>query len=80
MPWRFDELAIEPGRIEEMHCAYEKARAALGLALVSDKINEFLVAKIVELGTTEDCGADRLCEKVLAYFHATTSLLDESGI
>jgi hypothetical protein len=78
MPWRFDKLGIDIERIEKMHRAYEKARLALGLAALPDKINEVLVTKIVELGTVEDGSADLLCEKALAHFQATTSFPDES--
>jgi hypothetical protein len=67
MPWRFDELRIDPERIEKMHRAYDKARASLGLAVLPDGINEVLVAKIVELSTTEDCSADLLCERALTH-------------
>ena len=70
MPWRFDELGIEPARIEAMHTAYRKACAALGLSPMTDRINEILVTKIVELGKTEG-DPDRLCERVLAYYHST---------
>lgn len=70
MPSRFNRLTIDPERIERMHQAYENACAALGLAVLPDKINEVLVTKIVELGCSEDCSADVLCERVLAYFHA----------
>jgi hypothetical protein len=63
MPWRFDKLGIDLEQIEKMHLAYEKACAALGLATLPDKINEVLVTKIVELGTTESCSADLLCER-----------------
>jgi hypothetical protein len=75
MPWRFDKLGIEPARIGAMHAAYEKACTSLGLSLVPDRINEILVTKIVELSQTER-DADRLCEKVLAYYHAYG---DETG-
>jgi hypothetical protein len=75
MPWRFDELGIEPARIEAMHGANEKARAALGLSPVLDRINELLVIKIVELSRTEQ-DPKRLCEKVLPYYHAYG---DETG-
>ena len=67
MPWRFDKLAIEPERIRAMHYAYERVREELGLSDISDKVNESLVAKIVELGTRE-ADPERLCEKVLAYY------------
>ena len=71
MPWRFDQLGIEPAQIGAMHAAYEKACTSLG----PDRINEILVTKIVELSQTER-DADRLCEKVLAYYHAYG---DETG-
>jgi hypothetical protein len=64
MPSRFNKLALDPERIESMHRAYEKACAALGLAVLPDKINEVLVTKIVELGSTENYSADVLCEGV----------------
>lgn len=70
MPSRFNGLAIGPERIETMHRAYEKACAAIGLAVLPDKINEILVIKILELGSVEPCGADDLCERALAYFRA----------
>jgi hypothetical protein len=76
MPWRFDKLAFDPERIEKMHRAYEKACATLGLAVLPDKINEMLVTKIVEIGSTEDGSADLICERVLAHFRATTSFPD----
>jgi hypothetical protein len=60
MPWRFDKLGIEPARIKAMHRAHEKACAALGLLPVSDRINEILVTKIVELSKTES-DPERLC-------------------
>jgi hypothetical protein len=75
MPWRFDQLGIQPARIEAMHGAYEKACAALGLSPVPHRINEILVTKIMELSETEH-DPDRLCEKVLAYYHAYG---DETG-
>jgi hypothetical protein len=78
MPWRFDKLAIDPERIERMHCAYEKACAVLGLSVLPDKINEVLVTKIVELGSKDDCSADLLCQKVLAHFHSSISLNNEA--
>jgi hypothetical protein len=52
-----------------MHRAYEKACASLGLAPMSDRINE-MVTKIVELSKTEG-DPDRLCERVLAYYRST---------
>jgi hypothetical protein len=52
-----------------MHGAYEKTCAALGLSPVPDRINQILVTKIMELAKTEQ-DPDRLCEKVLAYYHA----------
>jgi hypothetical protein len=67
MPWRFDQLGIEPARMEAMHRAYDKACASLGLSPVPDRINELLVTKIVELSKTEK-DPDRLCEKALAYY------------
>jgi hypothetical protein len=69
MPWRFDRLTIDPARIGVMHGAYEKTCAALGLSPVPDRINQILVTKIMELAKTEQ-DPDRLCEKVLAYYHA----------
>jgi hypothetical protein len=67
MPWRFDQLRIDPSRIEAMHRAYEMACAALGLSPVPDRINELLVTKIVELSATEN-DPDRLCEEALTYY------------
>jgi hypothetical protein len=52
------KLGIDPGQIEKMHLAYEKACAALGLSVLPDKINEVLVTKIVELGGAENGSAD----------------------
>ena len=72
------KLGIDPGRIEKMHLAYEKACAALGLSVLPDKINELLVTKIVELGGTENGSADLLCERVFAHFNSKISLPDES--
>jgi hypothetical protein len=69
MPRRFDKLGIEPARIETMHRAYEKACASLGLSPVPDRINEILITKFVDLAKTEQ-DPDRLCEKLLAYYHA----------
>jgi hypothetical protein len=54
MPWRFDKLGIDPARIKVMHRAYAKACASLDLSPVPDRINEFLVLKIVELSTYEN--------------------------
>jgi hypothetical protein len=73
------KFGIDPERIEEMHLAYEKACAALGLSVLPDKINEVLVTKIVELGRTGICSADLLCEKVLAHFQASKSFADETN-
>jgi Fe-S-cluster formation regulator IscX/YfhJ len=52
-----------------MHSAYEKVCAALDLSPMTDRINEILVMKIVELAKIEG-DPERLGEKVLAYYHS----------
>jgi hypothetical protein len=68
MPWRFDDLAIEPERIRAMRAAYYKACAQLGLSPASDSMTEILVAKIVDLGTARDVDLHRLCQLAVACF------------
>ena len=70
MPWRFDKLAIEPGRIRAMQAAYYKACEQLGLSPVSDPITAILATKIIDLCTAGESDPDRLCESVVAYFRA----------
>jgi hypothetical protein len=75
MPWRFDKLAIDPERIGAMQAAFYKACAELGISPTSDPITEILVTKIVELCTSGECEPDVLCEGVVAFFRADTSLI-----
>jgi hypothetical protein len=78
MPWRLDKLAIDPERIGAMQAAYYKACAQLGLSPTSNPITEILVTKIIELCTSGECEPNRLCEGVVAYFRADTSLTGHS--
>ncbi len=79
MPWRFDKLAIDHERIGAMQAAYYKACAELGLSPTSDRITEILVTKIIELCISGECEPDHLCEGVVAFFRADTSLIDRAA-
>jgi hypothetical protein len=48
-----------------MGVAFESARVALGLAERSDRINEIVAQKIIELAKQGERNPDLLCERVL---------------
>jgi hypothetical protein len=70
MPSRFEKLGIEPERVQAMQAAFYKACAELGLSPTPDRLADILVTTIIDLCMAGERDPDRLCEIVVAYFHA----------
>jgi hypothetical protein len=60
--------------------AFEMVRIALRLAEGSDRINELIAEKVIELAKAGETNPDLLCEKALAYFRASVSQAASGGI